>query len=1753
MENFLLIGSTDIKRSLKNDHSCPIAADIMSNILYLPVASYSLSRSTSTKLVDAIKEATAATCSTSKTSHQNITITCQEKIMNRRSYMIVSALAVLLGTPLSAGEIMSTCFLLLFYSIISVSALILVIGIVIRFLAPVYLESSVFQRSIALSRDKNEIDGSISPEHDPGMTTTDEKNVDSTLNTAINSDIGSFHLEDVESLNFQKCGYIQSNSDVSLPNSLNPKVLLTGATGFVGSMILHDLLRYREELGLFGGVVLLCRSKGNVTAKERIHQLLKSPMFSFLASSEKEYSSILTVIECEDLSHPNFGLTEINRQNLSEMNITHVIHCAAAVSFLQSLDDAAHANITPALQIQEFIRRSKWTAKYVHISTAFVHGPLTGSMHAPLPENPFSLGKYNPYDLYKSMMGTQSLASVAMHELGFPNTYTFSKCICEHLLLKETSINTIIIRPSIVGPSAIAPWEGWAGSKPSTFIAAACLFLKNQWSIWSFGAKQVAVIPVDVVSRFIVRKSFYKESDPTKRIFNATWNSFSPEIAWFTWKQFSETMVKLGSIQGKYSRLTSCLFYFLNNKIIPSLEICPDKFSILHQILVRTPFEIMGSVLSKLSPKRAERIKYLLKFIDLPILFLHFSSSSFYFFSELQAPLAFNGQRYMINCCYAADAFTGQISDASASAIPLHHHIIAGKHHITSFSDFWWAVTQPVGNVAVRVAGYLIIKLLRYSADEVVVDLTSFARLSNFLHKEELKSGVRPHIVLAPTHRSFYDFLLISYLCFSVPELGIPVPFICASVEFSHIPILGFLAKCTHAFFVKRGQGKVDADLTTQVRRLKNNGSTTFEVFIEGKRSRDRRFVPGKRGFLKCLQSTGGVHVILPICINYERIPEQAALLEDINGKRRSFFSAPGLFHWLIQVFRGHVRLGSIQVCAAEPVFLNWSSNLTEIVTQIQLKQQSLVKVSNYHVDAGSVVLGVHSQVIRDALQSIGCISWFSYGQENKRKSLPLPNCTTELCTIMLQWGHFLAPFLSELGRDWQLWLNPCRVLECSKSNSNIEAIVTAMKETISEACVGIHATVRLLKSKGFSHPSKSHIIQYISKSSSLPYLFALAAVEFLIFNDGFDYGEEKKETDFEEPFCDEKAIEAPRPIFKINCKNRGVYETSFFDDSEESEAFGAWGFSDSGFVMNVTKNRKVVCMQGDRYRISGREIPKLVPFIEKEIGIVLDPTNTAFRTQVKDYKIEESKIQEEDIKKISYVLNENCERGTLSRVSTNPIDRLRHGTGQTQEDMYILRSKLVEKIRFPDCVVWPVSEKEVVSLVKLAVEEKWCIIPFGGGTNVSHATRCPPRDLEPRPILSVDMRKMNRILWINAEDCCAHIEAGICGRHLVQELERRGLTIGHEPDSIEFSTLGGWIATKASGMKRNKYGNIEDIVKEVTCVSSVGVLFHDNSFLSGHQSHSVIGRRATGMELSPFMLGSEGCLGIITSAVVKVWPIAERKEFECIVLPSFEVGIRFMKDLSKAQSLRPASVRLVDNVQFRLGQSLKEDSRTLLNTVYGKISQLVAENYYGFHSDSVVGITIAFEGCVDELQAQKKHIRKLSSLYGGLLAGSSHGQAGYDLTFAIAYLRDFAMSYHCLGDSFETFAPWSLLEGLIIRTKSRIRNEHNARCLPGKPFISCRVTQVYDEGACVYFYFCMYTKNVKNPSQVFNDIEEAAREEIIKSGGSVSHHHGVGKIRSKFMDKMTPDSLRHVFTQVKEVFDPENVFGARNGIFDLS
>ena len=138
-------------------------------------------------------------------------------------------------------------------------------------------------------------------------------------------------------------------------------------------------------------------------------------------------------------------------------------------------------------------------------------------------------------------------------------------------------------------------------------------------------------------------------------------------------------------------------------------------------------------------------------------------------------------------------------------------------------------------------------------------------------------------------------------------------------------------------------------------------------------------------------------------------------------------------------------------------------------------------------------------------------------------------------------------------------------------------------------------------------------------------------------------------------------------------------------------------------------------------------------------------------------------------------------------------------------------------------------------------------------------------------------------------------------------------------------------------------------------------------------------------------------------------------------------------------------------------------------------------------------------------------------------------------------------MKHYLLGESFETSVPWSQLLSLCNNTKARIFKEHKAMGLPGKPFVTCRVTQVYDTGACVYFYLGISYKGVENPPKVFNKLENIAREEIMSSGGSLSHHHGIGKLRQHFLPQIMSKTMIEWNQLMKEAVDPDNIFGVGN------
>lgn len=357
-----------------------------------------------------------------------------------------------------------------------------------------------------------------------------------------------------------------------------------------------------------------------------------------------------------------------------------------------------------------------------------------------------------------------------------------------------------------------------------------------------------------------------------------------------------------------------------------------------------------------------------------------------------------------------------------------------------------------------------------------------------------------------------------------------------------------------------------------------------------------------------------------------------------------------------------------------------------------------------------------------------------------------------------------------------------------------------------------------------------------------------------------------------------------------------------------------------------------------------------------------------------------------------------NITEDTLSKIKSLNIDysidnedRLVRAHGHTLHDIYTLRESFFERI--PDLILWPKSHKDVENIVRLCNEHNIVIIPFGGGTSVSEAVICP-KD-EKRTIVSLDTSQMNSILWIDQNNLTAKCQSGIIGQDLERELNKRGYTCGHEPDSYEFSSLGGWVATRASGMKKNIYGNIEDLLVHVRMVTPKGTL----------EKSCQVPRISCGPDFNSMILGSEGTLGVITEVTLKIRPLPKFKKYGSIVFPNFESGVHFMRQVAK-ERCQPASIRLMDNEQFIFGQTLKPETG-YFGLILDGLKKIYITKIKGFDVSKMCVTTLLFEGYdKKEVEQHEKKIYKLAANHGGIPAGEKNGERGYTLTFVIAYIR---------------------------------------------------------------------------------------------------------------------------------------------------
>ncbi|CAH1996032.1 unnamed protein product [Acanthoscelides obtectus] len=334
--------------------------------------------------------------------------------------------------------------------------------------------------------------------------------------------------------------------------------------------------------------------------------------------------------------------------------------------------------------------------------------------------------------------------------------------------------------------------------------------------------------------------------------------------------------------------------------------------------------------------------------------------------------------------------------------------------------------------------------------------------------------------------------------------------------------------------------------------------------------------------------------------------------------------------------------------------------------------------------------------------------------------------------------------------------------------------------------------------------------------------------------------------------------------------------------------------------------------------------------------------------------------------------------------------------------------------------------------------------------------------------------------------------------------------------------------------MKKNTYGNIEDLVVHVKMVTANGVL----------EKGCQVPRLSCGPDFNHVILGSEGSLGVVTEVVIKIRPLPQCRKYGSVVFPNFETGVKYMREVAKRR-LQPASIRLMDNDQFKFGMILKPEE-SYFGIILDGIKKFYITKIKGFDVDQMCVMTLLFEGDETDVKLSEKKLYELAKQFGAIPAGETNGERGYMLTFVIAYIRDLGLQYDVVAESFETSVPWDRAVTLVKNVKQVVAQECQRLGITHY-IINSRVTQTYDAGCVIYFYLGFNHRDLGDPVDLHNRLETKARDEILASGGSISHHHGVGKLRRKWYPKTVSNVGLSLYLSIKRELDPKNIFATNN------
>jgi alkyldihydroxyacetonephosphate synthase len=465
--------------------------------------------------------------------------------------------------------------------------------------------------------------------------------------------------------------------------------------------------------------------------------------------------------------------------------------------------------------------------------------------------------------------------------------------------------------------------------------------------------------------------------------------------------------------------------------------------------------------------------------------------------------------------------------------------------------------------------------------------------------------------------------------------------------------------------------------------------------------------------------------------------------------------------------------------------------------------------------------------------------------------------------------------------------------------------------------------------------------------------------------------------------------------------------------------------------------------------------------------------------------------------------------------VREDHAERVLHAAGKGYPDLVRLRAGEPEGA--PDAIVLPGSAEQVAAVLALCARSSLAVVPFGGGTSVVGGVA--PLRGEHGGAIALDMRRMDGVVSLDGESRTVTVQAGLRAPALERYLASRGLTLGHFPQSFEYVTLGGCAATRSAGQASSGYGAIEKMVLGLRMSAPTGEI-----------ELPPLPASAAGPSLRQLVIGSEGTLGVISELSLRVREAPSERIYEGVFFEDFASGVELLRELAQ-NGATPDVARLSDRAETRMSLALAGTGG-----LKGRLGRLyLGARGYGEGCLVILG----FEGTEAQVRARRERALELVRAGGGLAVGRSPGEAWAKGRFSAPYLRDELLTQGVMVETLETATQWSNLRRLHGAVGHAIEQALSDGGTPG--LVMCHVSHLYETGASLYFTFLARQREGDEIAQ-WREVKEAASHAIVEHGGTITHHHAVGRDHAPWMDAEVGERGTAALRALKAELDPAGI-----------